>query len=390
MKYKVKIKDMQLNLKATAGFFKKIDMEEMSKFEKAFLRGFFKPFIIKKNYVEMIAPVGITLAERIKKPINKRDFLMIIEQVSLSVNKVLTSNLKLDNVVFDINHVYINETTKELQFIYIAAEDKESTDIFKFLEELSLKVKTENPQEGNFPIKFVNWMYCVNPFNPLKIEEYVMKEDPSVVNSIKKQTAQSGFMTNKPQSYFEHYSEKKVQDNIQVNSEINNESEVNKQSFRQSYGQSVASNNFANKINLPGNNYLDNGNSQSNTYNDEISEETSLLVDMDDNETALLVEDNTNYPTLIRIKTSEEITINKPVFRLGKERAYSDYCIIDNGAVSRNHAEIVNRAGTYFVLDLNSKNHTYINGSQVNPGNEIEIHNGDRLTLANEEFTFNF
>ena len=90
---------------------------------------------------------------------------------------------------------------------------------------------------------------------------------------------------------------------------------------------------------------------------------------------------------MVRILTEERISINKQVFRLGKERSYVDY-FINNNAVSRSHADIIIRGNRCFVNDLNSKNHTYINGKQILVNYETEIRNGDCLKLGNEEFIF--
>ena len=111
----------------------------------------------------------------------------------------------------------------------------------------------------------------------------------------------------------------------------------------------------------------------------------------EDEATGLLIENNANvrFPTLFRILTEETISINKPVFRLGKERSYVDYFVTNNIAVSRSHADIITRGNKYFVKDLNSKNHTYINNQELPIHMEVEIHDGDRLKLGNEEFIFN-
>lgn len=125
---------------------------------------------------------------------------------------------------------------------------------------------------------------------------------------------------------------------------------------------------------------------------EDYSQETALLVQEEDpNETALLVEEDAPeivYPKLIRLSTGEEVQINKPVFRIGKEKSYVDYFVNNNNAVSRSHADIVSRGSHYYVVDLNSKNRTFINGHVVPVRCETEIYNGDRLKLANEEFTF--
>ena len=93
-------------------------------------------------------------------------------------------------------------------------------------------------------------------------------------------------------------------------------------------------------------------------------------------------------PTLFRTLTEETISVNKPVFRIGKERSYVDYFVTNNNAVSRSHADIITRGSKYFVIDLNSKNHTYINDQMIAVQCETEIRDGDRLKLGNEEFVF--
>lgn len=96
---------------------------------------------------------------------------------------------------------------------------------------------------------------------------------------------------------------------------------------------------------------------------------------------------------LIRLKNNERIPIQKSQFRIGRGTAELNYCdvdyrITDNIAVGRKHAEVIIRGEEYFVMDLNSKNHTYVNGQMI-PGNvEYKIMPGARIRLANEEFEF--
>ncbi len=93
-------------------------------------------------------------------------------------------------------------------------------------------------------------------------------------------------------------------------------------------------------------------------------------------------------PHLIRMKNNEKIMLNKPVFRIGKERSYVDYFVADNTAVSRSHANIITRDNEYFIVDTNSKNHTYINGNMILSNSEMKITHGDKIRLANEDFEF--
>ena len=103
---------------------------------------------------------------------------------------------------------------------------------------------------------------------------------------------------------------------------------------------------------------------------------------------ASVAEKAKNDPHLIRTKNNEKIPLNKPVFRIGKERSYVDYFISDNTAVSRSHANIVDHNGEFFVVDTNSTNHTYVNGGMIQSGVETKLSHGTKLRFANEEFEF--
>ena len=91
---------------------------------------------------------------------------------------------------------------------------------------------------------------------------------------------------------------------------------------------------------------------------------------------------------LLRMKNNERIPLNKPVFRIGKERSYVDYFIGDNPAISRSHVNIINRDGNYFVVDTNSTNHTFVNGNMIQSNVEVPLTHGTCLRLGNEEFEF--
>lgn len=93
-------------------------------------------------------------------------------------------------------------------------------------------------------------------------------------------------------------------------------------------------------------------------------------------------------PYLIRSKNSEKIMLDKPSFRIGKERSFVDYFIGDNTAISRCHANIIERDGERYIIDTNSTNHTFVNGMMINSNEEVKLSDGDKVRLANEDFEF--
>lgn len=93
-------------------------------------------------------------------------------------------------------------------------------------------------------------------------------------------------------------------------------------------------------------------------------------------------------PYLLRSSNNERILLDKPIFHIGKERSYVDYCISGNPTISRSHADFINRNGQFFIVDNNSTNHTFINGEMIPSNTEIPLSHGTKIRLSNEEFEF--
>ena len=79
------------------------------------------------------------------------------------------------------------------------------------------------------------------------------------------------------------------------------------------------------------------------------------------------------------------IPISQFPFTIGK--ASANY-IVANPTVSRLHATISRQGDHYYIMDEQSKNHTYINGQMISAGTLVELQEGDQVRLSNEEFTF--
>lgn len=382
MKFKAKAKDCQLLVKAKTSIGESIDEKELDRFSRVYLRGFLKPKMVKRNLIEYTGPVGISLYERLKKPTTKREFLFILEQIVVAVQKLQANGMGLNNLVMDLQHVYINEVTKEIQFIYIPTMKNglQNLNLVEFIESIAYSVKPADNKDNDFVARFIYFFKAMVPFDINKVESFVAKEDRSVINTIKKQNAgQSGFMTDKPRHYYDHYAGKEksgdddptgllVEDDDPTGLLVDDENDPT--------GLLVDDDEPTGLLNA-----------------DDNDEATGHLSDndADDDATGLLVGDDADilFPTLFRVLTEETISINKPVFRIGKERSYVDYFVTNNIAVSRSHADIITHGSKYFVKDLNSKNHTYINNHELPIYMEVEIHDGDRLKLGNEEFIFN-
>jgi hypothetical protein len=328
----------------------KVNERQLDFFAGKYIRGLLKVKAKKNNCIEYYGPTGISLYERLKQPINKYEFLFIMEQIIDTTQKLNANALIISNVTWDIQHVFINETTRELQFVYLPLEnDRNEANIIGFMEQIIYAAKPVQ-EDTAYIAKFVYFINSLPAYDANVIEQYIYNEDRSVVNMIKRHDIrQSGFMTDKPQHYYEHYANKNDEEATGL---LGGEEEA------------------------------------TGLLNAE-EEATGLLRD-DGEATGLLNEPEAqvHFASMYRLLTNESFLINKPVFRIGKERSYADYFVANNNMVSRSHADIISRSGKYFIVDLNSKNKTYVNGVPVPAQQEIEIHNGDTIRLANEEFEF--
>lgn len=109
---------------------------------------------------------------------------------------------------------------------------------------------------------------------------------------------------------------------------------------------------------------------------------------LNDNEGTILLNENIVIATLTRKKTGEKTIIDKNIFRVGTNRNLVDYVVTDNRAVSRTHADIIKKDDKYYIYDEKSTNGTYVNDCLVEKKKEYEIHSGDIVKLADEEFIF--
>lgn len=88
---------------------------------------------------------------------------------------------------------------------------------------------------------------------------------------------------------------------------------------------------------------------------------------------------------LKRMKNGEIIKVDKEDFVIGKS-ASADYVIRDNPTISRRHAEIVKVEEGYYIKDLQSSNHTYVEQEKITE--PVKLVNGMEIRLAEEIFIF--
>ncbi len=97
----------------------------------------------------------------------------------------------------------------------------------------------------------------------------------------------------------------------------------------------------------------------------------------------------------LRAATGQEFALTAPDLVIGRSdpvRGHApdvDLLPLDpSQTVSRRHARIAHRDGHGYIEDLNAFNRTKVNGEELTPHQEVELHSGDHLRLGNVELMY--
>jgi len=98
-------------------------------------------------------------------------------------------------------------------------------------------------------------------------------------------------------------------------------------------------------------------------------------------------------PTLQLLKVPDGVSTSKSIQLNGESQVIgrdADRCqiVIPHHAVSREHAKITVQNGTFYIEDLRSRNHTFVNGKEVPPPTRQPLKQDDRIKIC--DFLFQF
>ncbi len=116
------------------------------------------------------------------------------------------------------------------------------------------------------------------------------------------------------------------------------------------------------------------------------TEQPLPVIDSYNSEETVFLEE-ADCPFLKAVNGDETIMISKSEFILGRNPDTCDYAIQNKG-VGRAHAQIKNVNGSYFIVDLDSTNGTFINGSKVVANKQYELKDNDKISLASMDYCF--
>ena len=91
---------------------------------------------------------------------------------------------------------------------------------------------------------------------------------------------------------------------------------------------------------------------------------------------------------LFRESNKEMIPVSGTIFRIGTDYDYTDYPIRNNKTVSSSHAWILMKDNVYYIKDLNSKFHTFVDEERIPVDVEVPIKHGSQIRMGSERFVF--
>lgn len=315
----------------------------------------------------------ITFKEFLVTPLNKESFAKILQNILDNLKSMDEAYFNQHNLLMDFNRVMVNPATQHIYFVYVPIQFFDSGDSLREFLLNIIQHCTFAPGEDNSYVRdYITILNSGINFSVFELEEYINKllgqkttraqdiECPQCKTKLKKGTNYchacgakvSGNTGNTGKGVYDPLADtkgKEIEETIE-------EEEV-----------------IVRKDNTQG-----------------LSDGTTVL-GADPGGTTVLGSEELEapvYPYLIREKVDEKISVNKPSFRIGSERKYVDYWVSDNSTVSRSHADIITREKRYFIIDLNSTNKTYVDGRAIPVEKEVELFDGTRVRLSNEDFVF--
>ena len=315
----------------------------------------------------------ISLKEFLKMPLNKQLFAQILQNILANLKAVESAYFNQQYLLMDINQVYVNPNTQHIYFIYVPILMFESgTSLREFLLGI-IQHGTFAPGEDNSYVRdYITILNSGINFSVFELEEYINKLLGQNTSRIQEVVCPNCKTKLKKGTNYCHVCGAKVSGNT------GNTGKGVYDPLADTGGDAVVDDAVEKEVVIH----------KDNTQG--LSDGTTVL-GADPGGTTVLGSEELEapvFPYLIREKTEEKISVNKPSFRIGAERKYVDYWVNDNSTVSRSHADILTREKRYFIIDLNSTNKTYVDGRAIPVQKEIELFDGTRIRLSNEEFVF--
>ena len=425
-KFKVLEKQGQIGIRCKLTGNEQINSGEILYFSQNFIKGFMQPSVEDAGKLIFIGAQGVPLSRFLKQVITKEQFFPIVAQVIEIYKAAVNRNLPLQNVVLSPDFIVINPNTGEMSFVYAAITTPQPMNdgYTSCMNRIASIAHFATQEDLNAVGNFLNFINGLGSFSVPEMESYIMKAAPITYNIVIRQPfnppAAQPAPAAAPQTapVQEAAPAAPVQETKPESAPVQ---ETKSEPVKEEEKPAVQS---APAVQIPQPAPVE--------APPVIHADEAKVKEIKAPEVPAAPEDKASEPVhevkqpepeakkpepvqeikkpepevkkpepvkestpaeqpapkLTRRSNGETFSVNKPVFKLGKERAKVDFCITGNKTVSRVHATLYVRGGECFVQDNNSTNRTFVNGEPIAVQTEIKLKKGDVLKLSNEEFDF--
>ena len=409
-KVKIKMSGTKVSLWIRFSFGEKIDIGEYANIITNGYYGLVKPERIKGANIYYESFSGRSLKEVLTTNLSRNDIVRIVEQILLVLLEVEEFGLPKDSVLMDLNNIYIDSSTNEIKMLCssVVACGKNKS-VSNLIYEILNTYATKETSNLNFRRRFFDYLDKLEDADIYRIEDFLVAEKRKIVLEVR-----DIYYTRLYEKMKEKYGEIQRVDAIKRQIDLEKAKMMQEKHYeRPKYVDDDEPTGFAETNDNEPMGYASQEEDDEptgfydtekeddeptgffgveddhvDTYSDamirkrqESTKQSKITVDKSRN-------NHDNPVRLIRKSSGETIYINKLNFRLGREDGSVDYCISDNKKISRAHADIILRGSQWYIVDLKSKNRTFLNDRVLQASVEAPLHDGDVIKLNNEEFVF--
>ncbi|MBQ4534792.1 MAG: FHA domain-containing protein, partial [Ruminococcus sp.] len=377
--------------------------------------GFLRPAADKGGGIIYSGAQGMALSQFLRHPINKEQFYIIIAHLLEAYKMIVSVNLDPSMIVLDPDYITISPNTGELYLVYQPIINSQSPNqgFMRCFGQICSMLKYSTPQDQAAIGGFIAYAGRLPAFSVNDIERYILNVSPATYNIVMRMPFNDPLGSPVPAAAEPPISKKpsmteSAPSGTVLASDDMYAAPVETMSSPQTLNRSSLSD-FSPRQDIPAEPEIAPQIPEQPSLSDfspkedvyeapaepvivpEIIEEpvSSEITQKEEPVPVVPAEPEPMPPAkLTRRSNGEVILINKETFVIGKERARVNGCITGNKAVSRVHATIMLKPDGFYIVDNDSTNKTYINGSVIYPMNETKINSGDIIKLANEEFDF--
>lgn len=137
-------------------------------------------------------------------------------------------------------------------------------------------------------------------------------------------------------------------------------------------------------VNIP-ETVLTTGNKEKNTETAEVKTEL-VSGTFDDGPATVILSNSSMQALLLQPAQQRAYILRKPQTKIGRSPIKCDVAVEGNESISKIHAEIIQYNGKYFLRDANSTNGTFVKGTQLDAGSQVELENPAVFYLNDERF----